>query len=93
MHEYLPSLTLRSKWTEQKEQININDLVLIKETNVKRGQWPLGRVVEVHPGDDGVIRVVTVQTANGRFKRPTVKIIRLENDGNFEVPQDGGNVG
>ena len=38
LHEYLLSLTLQSKWTVQKEQININDLVLIKEDNVKRGQ-------------------------------------------------------
>ena len=73
-HEYLPSLTLRSKWTAQKEQININDLVLIKEDNVKRGQWPLGRVVEVHPGEDGVVRVVTVQTSKGTYKHPAVKI-------------------
>ena len=41
--------------TAQKEQVNINDLFLIKEDNVKRGQWPLGRVVEVHPGEDGVV--------------------------------------
>ena len=68
-------MTLRSKWTAQKEQININDLVLIKEDNVKRGQWPLGRVVEVHPGEDGVVRVVTVQTSKGTYKRPAVKIL------------------
>ena len=29
LHEYLLSSTLLSKWTVQKEQININDLVLI----------------------------------------------------------------
>ena len=92
LHEYLPSLTLRSKWRAQKERININDLVLIKEDNIKRGQWPLGRIVELHPGEDGVVRVVTVQTSKGTYKRPAVKILRLENDGKFEVPQDGGNV-
>ena len=78
--------------TAQKEQVNINDLFLIKEDNVKRGQWPLGRVVEVHAGEDGVVRVVTVQTSKGTYKRPAVKILRLENDGKFEVAQDGVNV-
>ena len=92
LHEYLLPLTLRSKWTVQKEQININDLVLIKEDNVKRGQWPLGRVVEVHPGEEGFARVVTVQTSKGTYKRLAVKIFRLENDRKFEVPQDGSNV-
>ena len=58
----------------------------------KRGQWPLGRIIELDPGEDGVVRVVTVQTSKGTYKRPAVKILRLENDGKFEVPQDGGNV-
>ena len=75
LHEYLPSLTLRSKWTAQKEQININGLVLIKEDNVKPDQWPLGRVMEVHPGEDGIVRVVTVQTSKGTYKCPAVKIL------------------
>ena len=72
LHEYLSSLTLRSKWTAQKEQININDLILIKEDNVKRGQWPLGTTIEVHL-EDGVVRVVTVQISKGTYKRPAVK--------------------
>ena len=75
LHEYLPSLTLRSKWRAQKEQIIINDLILIKEDNIKRGQWPLGRIVELHPGEDGVVRVVTVRTSKGTYKRPAVKIL------------------
>ena len=37
LHEYLPSLTFRSNWTAQKEEINVNDLALIKENDVKRG--------------------------------------------------------
>ena len=77
LHEYLPSFTLRSKWKAQKEQININDLVLIKEDNVKRSQWPLGRVVEVHLRGDEVVRVVTVKTSKGTYKRPAVKIFEL----------------
>ena len=92
LHEYLLSLTLQSKRTTQKEQINTSGLALIKEDNVKRGQWPLGRVIEVHPKEDGVVRVVTVQTSKGTYKCPAVKIFPLENDGKFEVPQDGGNV-
>ena len=95
LHEYLLSLTLLSKWhrrTEgaQKEQININDLVLIKE-DVKRGQWKLGRVVEIHPGEDGVVRVVNC-TSKGTYQRPAMKVFRLENDGKFEDPQNGGNI-
>ena len=58
-------LTLQSKRTAQNKQIDVNDLVLIKEVNVKRGELPLGRVMEGHPREDGVVRVVTVQTSKG----------------------------
>ena len=67
------------------EKITINDLVLIKEDNVKRDQGPLSRIVEVHPTEDGVVQVVTLQTSKGTYKRPAVEIFRL----GF----DGGNVG
>ena len=59
------SLTLQSKRTAQNEQIDINDLVLIKEVNAKRGESPLGRVMEGHPREGGVVRVVTVQSSKG----------------------------
>ena len=43
-------------------------MVLIK--NVKRVQWSIGRVVEVHQGEDEVVQVVTVQTSTGTCERP-----------------------
>jgi hypothetical protein len=42
-------------------------MVLIKEDNVVPLHWPLGRVVQVHPGHDGVVRVVSVKTAKGVY--------------------------
>lgn len=33
------------------------------------GRRCLGRILETHPGEDGIIRVVTVRTAAGIFKR------------------------
>ena len=37
------------------------------------GQWPLGRVTEVHPGRDGLVRTATVKTEHGAYVRPIVK--------------------
>ncbi|CAH2208061.1 jg9181, partial [Pararge aegeria aegeria] len=34
----------------------------------------MGRVTEVHPGHDGLIRVVTLKTKNGLMKRPVAKL-------------------
>ena len=48
--------------------------------------------MEVHPGEDGVVWVVTGQTSKDICNSPVVNIFQSENDGKFEVPQDGGNV-
>ena len=39
--------------------------------------WPLGRVTEVYPGQDGLVRVVSVKTARGIYRRPVVKVAVL----------------
>ena len=40
-------------------------------------KWLLARVTAVHPGADGKVRVVTVQTQKGTYKRPITKIVPL----------------
>ncbi|XP_055542828.1 uncharacterized protein LOC129728416 [Wyeomyia smithii] len=44
-------------------------LVVIREDNMPPQQWPLGRIEELFPGDDDIVRVVTVKTAKGVYKR------------------------
>ena len=59
---YLTLLNYRSKWKTTESKIGINELVLVKEDNVKRGQWPLVRYVVTHPWQEGTVRVITVIT-------------------------------
>ena len=40
-------------------------------------KWPLARIIEVHPGRDGKVRVVTLRTDKGVYKRPIVNIVPL----------------
>lgn len=76
--EYLPSLTVASKWTVEAANLKPDDVVLLVNRNAPRGQWPLGRVVEVFPGRDGRVRVVQVKTANGVYRRGASEICLLE---------------
>ena len=46
----------RQKWTKPRRNFATGDLVLVVDEKVHRGQWPLGRIVQVHPGKDGVVR-------------------------------------
>ena len=52
---YLPTLQWRSKWCEQKRNFKPGDVVIIVSDGLKRAHWPLGRVKEVHPDQEGVV--------------------------------------
>ena len=60
--EYLSTLNTRKKWREAKENLKVGDVVLVVDQNAPRGQWHLGRVEEVFPGQDGQVRVIQVST-------------------------------
>ena len=74
-HEYLHTLQQRYKWNNPSSEVKINDLVVItNDSNKNPLKWPLGRVVDIHPGTDGQVRVATVRTATGTYKRPVIKL-------------------
>jgi len=75
--EYLQELQKRTKWINSKNQVKKGDLVIMKEDNIPPFQWRLGRIVEIHPGQDGEVQVVTIRTSNGVFKRLVRKLCLL----------------
>lgn len=77
--DILSSMQIRPKWQDKQPNIKENDLVIIKDDRFPVGQWPMGRVVTLHRGNDDLIRVVTVKTVTGMFKRPIVKLALVPN--------------
>ncbi|GFX78892.1 integrase catalytic domain-containing protein [Trichonephila clavipes] len=75
--DYLSNLQNRTKWKSPNHNIKVGEIVIIKEDNIPPATWPLGKVIETHPGKDGVVRVVTLRTVKGRFKRPIHKLCKL----------------
>lgn len=79
-NEYLQTLTQRAKWTTECRPLDVNSIVIVKSENTIPLHWPLARVVELHSGPDGIVRLATVKTANGALlKRPLVKLCPLPN--------------
>jgi len=77
-NEYLPQLQVRGKWTNVREPLRVNDIVIVREDNMAPTKWRIARVTNLHPGKDGHVRVVTVRTPNGAdMRRPVVKLCRL----------------
>lgn len=74
--EYLSTLQGRQKWFKSSPNLVIGDMVIVEVPARPPTEWCLGRVTEVHPGYDDV-RVVSVRTQDGVYKRPVVKLVRL----------------
>lgn len=75
--EYLTRLMHRSKWTKQEENMRPNQIVLIKEDNLPPTKWLYGRIIKVHPGKDGLVRVADVKCKNSILSRPIHKLCLL----------------
>lgn len=77
--EYICNLQRRNKWQKLIENIAINSMVILKDENLPPTKWRLGRIVQLHAGSDGVVRVVTIRTASGLTRRTITKVCVLPN--------------
>lgn len=76
--EYLNELQQRPKnWLTKRDNIQIGDIVIVRDDRLPVSQWILARVKDIHPGDDGIVRVVTVQHKNGETKRAVNRVCPL----------------
>ncbi|CAM1317989.1 Uncharacterised protein r2_g2623 [Pycnogonum litorale] len=75
--EYLPTLNRRGKWKTVNRQMKVGDLVLLMDPNTTRGHWNVGRISDIFPGKDGVVRNVKVKTKTGEYNRSVNKCIPL----------------
>lgn len=80
--EHLARLQQRPKWLTKQRNLAINDLVLIRDDNLPPAKWLLGRVIEVFPGQDDIVRVANIRTKNGISKRSIAKLSVLPISGN-----------
>ncbi|XP_067205328.1 uncharacterized protein [Linepithema humile] len=75
--DYLHSLQQRSKWSVESSCFRVGELALLKNPLLSPSKWDLARVTQIHPGSDGLVRVVTVRTARSVLKRPITLLCRL----------------
>lgn len=75
---YLSELQTRNKWLQVQNNLNIGDLVLIKDEACPPTSWALGRITSVYTNKtDGLCRSVKIRTSKGEFTRPVNKVILL----------------
>ena len=74
---YIREIQQRQKWTKTTRSFRIGDVVLIRDEINPPAKWPLGIISELHPGSDGVVRVVRLKTEKSFYTRPVVKLVLL----------------
>lgn len=84
--EYLHTLQTKSKWYNPRNAIAVGDLVLISDTSSSPLSWPMARVIQCHPGEDGIARVVSLQTRQGKQRRSVHRLVSLSHLTSDEQP-------
>ena len=82
--DFFPQLLIHQKWHTSHRNVKVGDVVLIQDSNLIRGKWKLGRVIQADPSlRDGFVRNVQINHKNPGSKnyltltRPIQKIIVL----------------
>lgn len=75
--EYVHAMQQREKWQTNQRQSQVGDVVILRDELLPATKWKLGRIEAIHPGVDGLVRVVTVRCGSATLKRSVVKICLL----------------
>ena len=81
--EILHSYKSRNKWSKDNNlKFEKGQIVLVLDPLNYHNSWNLGRIVEVFPGPDNIVRVVDVKVGNKIYRRPINKLCPLEFENN-----------
>ena len=79
--EYLQNLQKREKWNENERNLHNGDVVLMKDADLPRNEWPLAKVIDAIESEDQKVRKVKIQIFRDGIKkvffRPISELILL----------------
>ena len=81
LKQYLVTLQSRQRWQRVRDNVKVNDVMLLIDESVPRGCYPLGIVVETIKNRDGLVRSVKLRSRGKTVVRPLTKVVFLEGDG------------
>jgi hypothetical protein len=77
--DYLLEQSIRKIWKNPRKDDLLGKLVLIKDDHLSRNVWILGRIVDILPSRDGLVRTVMVKTRTSLLRRAVQKLALFEN--------------
>ena len=67
--EYLANLQVRQKWNKKRRNMQVGDVVQLKEEDLVRSHWTLAKVVETMPSKDSLVRKVKLLVADSSLTK------------------------
>ena len=77
MKEYIPHSGSRKKWFSSQKNLKVGEVVVVIDTDMARRDWKVGRIEQVYPGNDGLVRVVDVKVRGRTLRRP-ISVIKCK---------------
>ncbi len=65
--EYLANIAARQKWNVSKRNLLVNDIVMVKDEDLPRNEWKLGRIQETISSVDGLVRKAKVLLGDSKL--------------------------
>ena len=79
--EYLSTLQTRRKWVDKRPNLKQGDVVLMKDSQAKRNDWPMAIITKTLPSQDGLVRKVDLRVIKeGKpkvYSRPVTEVVLL----------------
>lgn len=79
--EYLPTLQTRRKWKSTQPDIQKGDLVLMRDAQVARNEWPMALVSDVFKSPDEKVRKIQIKVSKEgsckTYLRPVTEVVLL----------------
>jgi hypothetical protein len=73
VQRYVTHLGRIIKWRHPTINLHTGDLVILREDSILPTKWPLGKVIEVYPGKDNLVRVAA-KISSGVHTYPVTKL-------------------
>jgi hypothetical protein len=74
--EITPNFHLMNEWVTKRRNFEVGDVVATTDKKI-RGRWPVGKIVAIKPGRDGLVRTVRVRQKDGEYDRHVGQIFQL----------------
>nr|XP_006822098.1 PREDICTED: uncharacterized protein LOC102801682 [Saccoglossus kowalevskii] len=87
--EFLQIRQTRRKWNETTLNIKEGDIVLLRDKEHCRNNWPLARIIKVYPSDDNLVRKADVMVCRDNtrrvYQRPISELVLIQRNNKMDI--------